>query len=127
MSDQQELMTRFEMLQQALSSIDGQLARIEQQVVDLQQAEATLEAMSEAGDQATLVPIGGGLHVRAKLVGGPVVTPVGRSYAADMDLDAAKEHLADRLEEAQKLMQQKTQEAETLAAQARSIAAKLQG
>lgn len=127
MSDQQEAMARFEMLQQALSQVDGQLARIEQQVMELQQARATLDGLSEAGDQPALIPIGGGLHIRAHLVpDAPVVNPIGRSYAADMDVDAARQALTERIEEAEKLMRQKTQEAETLASQARQLAQQLQ-
>ncbi len=126
MSDQQA-MARFEMLQQALGNVDAQLARIEQQVMDLRQAQATLDGISEAGEQPALIPIGGGLHIRATLApDAPVVTPVGRGYAADMDVEAATQGLKERIEEAEKLMRQKTQEAESLAAQARTLAQQLQ-
>ncbi len=128
MADGQDLMAQFEAVQQALQQVDAQLGRIEEQAIDLRRAIATLEALEEnAGDQETLVPIGGGVHVRARVSSDrAVVNPIGRGYAADVDLATAKAALEARSKEAEGLLQQKSQEAQRLATTAQRIAQQLQ-
>ncbi len=128
MAEGEDLMAQFEAVQQALQQVDGQLARIEDQAIDLRRAIATLEALAEAtGEQETLVPIGGGVHVRARITAErPIVNPIGRGYAADVDLDGALQALAARAKEAEQLLAQKSQEAQRLAATAQRIAQQLQ-
>ncbi len=128
MAEGQDLMAQFEAVQQALQQVDGQLGRIEEQALDLRRAIATLEALQETtGDQETLVPIGGGVHVRARITSErAVVNPIGRGYAADMDLDGAKAALEARAQEAEGLLTQKTQEAQRLASMAQRLAQQLQ-
>lgn len=125
---EQDTMARFEMVQQALQTVDAQLARIEEASIDLRRAMSTLDAISDAdGEQETLVPIGGGLHIRARVdASQAIVTPIGRGYAADMDVAAAREALAERAASTDKLLQERSQEAERLAAEARRLANQLQ-
>lgn len=123
--DEQELMARFEMVQQALQRVDAQLAHLEDNAMDLRRAMSTLEALG--GKQEALIPIGGGVHVRAHVEGDqPIVSPIGRGYAADRDKEGARQDLQKRLEEAEQAIQAHAQEAERLAAAARQIASQLQ-
>lgn len=115
----------FEAVQQRLRLVDQQLYALEQQLVEQQRALSTLESLE--ADQDALVPIGGGLHVRARLAGDqPVVVPVGAGYAADQDLEAAKKSLQARLAAGSDAMKRTEAEAEQLAQKAQALAAKLQ-
>ncbi len=120
----QQALAQFEAVQQALQSLDAQLNRIEEQAMDLRRAKSTLEAVAEGAE--SLIPIGGGLHLRASIPAGNVVTPIGAGYAADLDLETAKAQLDGRIAEADALLQQRQQEAERLAQQAQQLANQLQ-
>ncbi len=120
-------MAQFEAVQQALQQVDSQLVHIEEQAMDLRRAIATLEAIGESDEHETLVPIGGGVHVRARVTSDrPVVNPIGRGYAADVDIATAMSTLEARAKEAETLLQQKTQEAQRLASMGQRIAQQLQ-
>lgn len=117
-------MAQFQAAQQALQALDAQMARIEEQLMELRRAHSTLDNISSSTD--SLIPIGGGLHIRATVGDGPVVTPIGGGYAADMDREAALAHLDSRAKEAEQLLQQRSTEAQNLSQQLQSLAGRLQ-
>jgi prefoldin alpha subunit len=126
MDDGQALMAQFEAGQQALQNMEAQLTRLEEQSIELRRALSTIEAV-QAGAESALIPIGGGVHVRASIPAGvSFVTPVGAGYAADVDAEAAQQRLRERLAAAEKAFQGRSAEAEKLASQVRAIATQLQ-
>lgn len=118
-------MAELQAVQQRLQQVDRQLAAIEAQVMEARRAQQTLEGLT--GDQAGLVPIGGGFHVRATLHGDqPVVVPVGSGYAADHAVGDAVALLKDRADSALDLLRRTEREADSLAATAQQLAQKIQ-
>ncbi|MEK6985217.1 MAG: prefoldin subunit alpha [Candidatus Thermoplasmatota archaeon] len=81
----EQLMAQFDMVQRALARVDRQLAALEQALMESQQALGTVRHLaSAAGRQEMLLPIGGGVHVRATVdAGHPVLLPIGASYSTD--------------------------------------------
>lgn len=122
--DAQQAMAQFEATQQALQNLEMQLGRIEEQAIELRRALSTLDAV---GDAPALVPIGGGVHVPARLADGPVISPIGAGYAAEMSVEEAKAMLEERIQEAESLFRSRSQDAERLAKQARQLAQQAQG
>jgi prefoldin alpha subunit len=81
--DPRQVMAQLELVQRELSRAEGRLAALEQAMVEAQQALGTVRHLAEAqGAQSVLVPIGGGLHVRANLdAAQDVLLPIGAGYS----------------------------------------------
>lgn len=123
--DAQQVIARYEAAQAQLQQIDQRLQRLEEVLMEQRRASDTLDALG--GDQEALVPIGAGLHVRARVVGdAPVVSPVGAGYATDHSAADARADLQKRMEETQAAMETASQQADQLARSLQSLGMKLQ-
>lgn len=126
--DGEAMMAQFEAAQQRLQALDARMGRLDQAARELRSARETLTAMEGAeGEQETLVPIGGGVHLRARVDPSQlVVAPLGRGYAADRGLEAAKAAIQERLDETTQALEADNQEAQQLAQSAQQLAQQLQ-
>lgn len=123
--DSQQVIAQYEATQAQLQQVDARLVRLEEMLLEQRRAAETLEALG--GEQEALVPIGAGLHVRARVVGdAPVVTPVGAGYAVDHDLPDARAALQRRLAETQGALETAGQQADRLAQTLQSLGMRLQ-
>jgi len=123
-ADPERMGLELEAIQQRLRRVESQSMSLEADLQETRRALSTLESLT--ADQDALVPIGGGLHVRARLHGdAPIVVPIGAGYASDQDLDAAKATLQERLEATTRFLQETEAEADRLAQQGQALMARL--
>jgi prefoldin alpha subunit len=110
-------MAQMDMLQREMARMDRRMASIEQALVEAQQAAATVQALADlSGSVEALVPIGGGVHVKARLdAGSPVLLPVGAEYATEAAPAQVAEALRSRVEALTAQLRQANEEAEHVA------------
>ncbi|MCA1819359.1 MAG: prefoldin subunit alpha [Halobacteriales archaeon] len=119
----EQLMAQMDILQREMARMDRRMAAIEQALMEAQQAAATVQALSEAkGDVEALVPIGGGVHVKARLdAGAQVLLPVGAGYATEAGAAQVAEALRQRVESLSQQFRQANEEAERVAQAAAAL------
>ena len=121
----QELVARYEALQRTLQVADRQLASLEQELAELRRAQATLEGLD--GKQDVLMPIGGGVFLRAQVdAGAPVLSPLGSAYSADGPLEDAVARVRARAEHVQASFKTWSQRADELGREFQAVAGRLQ-
>ncbi len=128
MSGDEQAYARVEQIQRELQQLDRQSGVLEQRIMELHQARGTLESMKAAGGASleTLVPVGGGIHVRAVVQSGDsVLAPLGGDYATESSVEVALERLADEVESTTAVLQQVNERAEQLAQMANSMVQQL--
>jgi len=78
-----------------MARLDRRMATLEGALMEAQQAAATVQELGEAkGPLEAMVPLGGGVHVRARIdPQTPVLLPVGAGYSTE----AAAAQVADAL------------------------------
>jgi prefoldin alpha subunit len=76
-------MAQLDMVQRELTRSERRLASLEQAMMEAQQALGTVRHLADStGTQTVLLPIGGGLHVHAKLEAAQdVLMPIGAGYS----------------------------------------------
>ncbi|HEX2066331.1 MAG TPA: prefoldin subunit alpha [Candidatus Thermoplasmatota archaeon] len=81
--DPRQLMAQMDLIQRELQRAERRLAALEQAMVEAQQALGTVRHLAESGGvQQALLPIGGGLHVRAIVdATQDVLLPIGAGYS----------------------------------------------
>lgn len=85
--DPRQVMAQLDLVQRELSRAERRLATLEQAMVEAQQALGTVRHLAESsGSQQVLlnvlVPLGGGLHVRATVdAAEEVLLPIGAGYS----------------------------------------------
>ena len=121
--DPRQLAAQFEFLQRQLQSVDRRLAQLEQALVEAQQAASTVQGLAEAtGTQDTLLPIGSGVHVHAKVdPKAPVLLPIGAGYFTEGPAKDIVAALGERVEAITKSFQETSADAERLAQAAAAI------
>lgn len=124
----QELASRYEVLQRELARLDQRLGALEEGVVEARRAESTLRGLLEReGEQEVLVPIGGGVYLRARVdPSAPLIRPVGAGYATEGGLADAAARMQERAADAQKQYDAARQEAQRVAQAAQETADRLQ-
>lgn len=115
--DPRQLMAQLDLVQREMGRIERRLQALEEAAIETQQAMATLRALSEAEtEQDALVPVGGGVHIRARIDPmAKVMLPVGAGYATESDASKVIAALEERAAAVSKQFQATAQEAERLA------------
>ncbi|HLF16642.1 MAG TPA: prefoldin subunit alpha [Candidatus Thermoplasmatota archaeon] len=123
--DPRRLVAEFELVQREMGRVERRLEALEEAVMEANQAAATLRALAGAKKPAeALVPVGAGIHVRARLdSSAPVVRPVGAGTSVDGPLADAQAQLEARVEALTRSFQEASEHAQRLA----QAAAELQG
>jgi prefoldin alpha subunit len=122
--DPRQLAAQFDLVQRELQKVDRRLQAIEEALVEAQQAASTVAAFAEAGGKPldTLVPLGSGVHVAAKVEpDAAVLMPLGAGYFTEgkpADVAAA---LGERVTGLTQQFQQASSDAERLAQVAAAI------
>lgn len=114
--DPRQLMAQFDLVQRQLQRIDRQMSGLEQALMEANQALATVKHLSEStGSQEVLLPIGSGVHVRARLdAANPVILPIGAGYSTEGPAASVAAALEERVEAITKQFTAVNQEAERL-------------
>ena len=121
--DPRQLAAQFELVQRELQRVDRRLATIEEALVEAQQAASTVQALADAqGSVDTLVPLGSGVHVAAKVNGGTgVLMPLGAGYFTEDTPQNVAKALAERVKALGEQFQRASADAEQLAQAAAAI------
>ncbi len=128
MAGDEQAYARVEQIQRDLQQLDRQSGVLEQRLMELHQARATLEGLQQADGEAldTLVPIGGGIHVRASLdPRAHVMAPLGGDYATETTVEKALERLAAEVETTTGVLQRVNERADELAQAANAMVQQL--
>ena len=110
----------FQATQRQLQAVDQRLASMEATLAQWNQAVSTLSGLE--GEKEGLVPIGGGVRLRAKLLDAPVLLDVGAGYAKEFSVAEAKEQLLNQVADLQAQFRAATQDAELLAGRLQELA-----
>jgi prefoldin alpha subunit len=113
-------MAQLEMIQRELQRAERRLGGLEQAMVETQQALGTVRHLAEspagAAGQAVLVPIGGGLHVRATVdAAQDVLLPIGAGYSTPGKPAEVAKALEERVAALSKAYDEAAQRADELA------------
>jgi prefoldin alpha subunit len=109
-------MAQLDLVQRQAEATERRMEAIEQMVREAQQAAGTLRSLAQAtGEQEVLLPLGAGVHIKAKVNPKDLaIVPVGSGYATEGDLDTAAKALEARVEEAAQAFQTTLQDMERL-------------
>jgi len=123
----EQLMAHLELLQREMERMERRMAALEQALVEAQQAAATVQALSEGkGEVEALVPLGGGVHAKARLdASAMVLLPVGAGYLTETSAAQVAEALRSRVEALTKQFRQANEEADRVAQAAQAVNAEL--
>jgi prefoldin alpha subunit len=126
--DPQQLAMQYEQGQRQLQALQQHLGSLEQTMVDMRRAEATLSGLAGMrGEQEVLVPIGAGVHLRAKVAPDSlVIEPIGADYATDATAEVAAKKIQDRLKEVESAYQSAEQQFRLLSRQLQELTARLE-
>lgn len=116
-------MAQMDLLQREMDRMDRRMSAIEQALMEAQQAAATVRALGEAkGEVEALVPLGGGVHAKARLdAASPILMPIGAGYATEATPEAVAEALRQRVESLAQQLRQAHEEAERVAQAASAL------
>jgi prefoldin alpha subunit len=114
--DPRQVAAQFELVQRELQRMDRRLGALEQALAEAQQALSTVQALAAAsGEQSTLVPLGGGVHVHARLdPKAPVLVPVGAGYFTEGPATEVVAALEERVASITKSFREASEDAERL-------------
>ena len=99
-----------------------QMEAIQMSIIECERAVNAIDTLKDRDEVASLVPIGAGSFVHAKLVNPDrTIVSLGSNVSAEMSSDAAKECLVDRTEKLTKILEQMNQTMNDLAKRIRAI------
>jgi prefoldin alpha subunit len=115
--DPRQVMAQLDLVQRELQRAERRLATLEQAMVEAQQALGTVRHLADtAGTQSVLVPIGGGLHVRATVdAAQEVLLPIGAGYSTPGKPAEVAQALEERVASIGKAYDEAAQRADELA------------
>jgi prefoldin alpha subunit len=121
--DPRQQMAQLELVQRELQRTERHLEALEQALVEAQQALGTVRHLAESqGTQEVLLPIGGGVHVRARVdPAAPVLMPIGAGYSTEGESAKVAQALEERVQSIARSYEQASQRAEELAGVAASL------
>jgi prefoldin alpha subunit len=116
-ADPRQRMAQLDLVQRELQRAERRLASLEQAMVEAQQALGTVRHLAEAqGTHQVLLPIGGGLHVRAAVdAGQDVLMPIGAGYSTPGKPAEVAQALEERVAAISKAYDEAAQRADELA------------
>ncbi|MEA3142977.1 MAG: hypothetical protein QOG31_301 [Thermoplasmata archaeon] len=115
--DPRQVMAQLDLVQRELQRAERRLATLEQAMVEAQQALGTVRHLAESKElQNVLLPIGGGLHVRATVdAGQDVLMPIGAGYSTQGKAAEVAQALEERVASIGKAYEEAAQRADELA------------
>lgn len=120
----QRLVAQHDEHQARAEMLAGQMEAIQMSIIECERAVNAIDALKDGGEVASLVPIGAGSFVHAKLVKPDrTIISLGSNVSAEMSSDAAKERLVDRREKLAKILEQMNQTMNDLANRIQAIQA----
>lgn len=123
----QAIAAQYEQIQAQLTAVERQIGLLEQRLMELHQARTTLEALEGDEPLETLVPVGGGVQVRATIdPTKAILVPLGASYSTEGDLEQGMARLKQEIEQAQNALAAASQQTDGLNQAAQQLMAQAQ-
>ena len=120
----QRLVAQHDEHQAHAEMLAGQMEAIQMSIIECERAVNAIDALKDEDEVASLVPIGAGSFVHAKMVKPErTIISLGSNVSAEMSSDAAKERLVDRKEKLAKILEQMNQTMGDLAKRIQAIQA----
>ncbi len=120
----QQLIAQHDEHQARAEMLAEQMEAIQMSIIECERAVNAIDALKGEDEVASLVPIGAGSFVHAKLVKPDrTIISLGSNVSAEMSSDAAKERLVDRKEKLAKILEQMNQAMGDLAKRIQAIQA----
>jgi prefoldin alpha subunit len=120
----QRLVAQHDEHQARAEMLAGQMEAIQMSIIECERAVNAIDALKDEDEAASLIPIGAGSFVHAKLVKPDrTIISLGSNVSAEMSSDAAKERLVDRKEKLAKILEQMNQAMNDLANRIQAIQA----
>ncbi len=118
----QRLVAQHDEHQAHAEMLAGQMEAIQMSIIECERAVNAIDALKDEDEVASLVPIGAGSFVHAKMVKPErTIISLGSNVSAEMSSDAAKERLVDRKEKLAKILEQMNQTMGDLAKRIQAI------
>ena len=118
----QRLVAQHDEHQARAEMLAGQMEAIQMSIIECERAVNAIDALKDGGEVASLVPIGAGSFVHARLAKPDrTIISLGSNVSAEMSSDAAKECLVDRREKLAKILEQMNQTMGELAKRIQAI------
>ncbi|KAF5415414.1 MAG: Prefoldin subunit alpha [Candidatus Methanogaster sp.] len=122
--DMQRLIAQHDEHQAQAELLAEQMKAIQMSIIECERAVNAIDALKGKDGVASLIPIGAGSFVHAKLVKPDrTIIGLGSNVSAEMSSDAAKERLNDRKEKLAKILEQMNQNMGELAKRIQAIQA----
>jgi len=123
-SELQQLVAQHDEHQARAEMLAEQMEAIQMSLIECERAVNAIDALKDEDEVASLVPIGAGSFVHARLVKPDrTIISLGANVSAEMSSDAAKERLVDRKEKLAKILEQMNQTMGDLAKRIQAIQA----
>ncbi|MEA1868959.1 MAG: prefoldin subunit alpha [Euryarchaeota archaeon] len=120
----QRLVAQHDEHQARAEMLAEQMEAIQMSIIECERAVNAIDALKDGGEAASLVPIGAGSFVHARMVKPDrTIISLGSNVSAEMSSDAAKERLVDRKEKLAKILEQMNQTMGDLAKRIQAIQA----
>ena len=120
----QQLIAQHDEHQARAEMLAGQMEAIQMSIIECERAVNAIDALKDGGEVASLVPIGAGSFVHAKMVKPDrAIISLGANVSAEMASDDAQERLVDRKEKLAKILEQMNQTMGDLAKRIQAIQA----
>lgn len=122
--EMQRLVAQHDEHQARAEVLAGQMEAIQMSIIECGRAVNAIDALKDGDEIASLVPIGAGSFVHAKLVKPDrTIVSLGSNVSAEMSSDAAKGCLTDRKEKLTNILEQMNQAMNDLAKRIQAIQA----
>ncbi len=122
--EMQRLAAQHDEHQARAEMLAGQMEAIQMSIIECERAVNAIDALKGEDEVASLVPIGAGSFVHAKLVKPDrMILSLGSNVSAEMSSDDVKERLVDRKEKLAKILEQMNQAMNDLAKRIQAIQA----
>lgn len=124
----QEMYMEFQVLEQHIKQLQGQLGIIANQIIELNTTRNSLEEFNKISmDKDVFVPLSSGIFAKAKIRGNSeLLVNVGANVVVKKDVDSAKKLVQTQIEEIKKVQRQMIDNLEKMASRAAQLEMQLQ-
>ncbi len=124
----QELYMEFQMLEQHIKQLQGQLEVITNQLIELNTTRNSLEEFNKINmDKEVFVPLSSGIFAKAKIKDtSELIVNVGANVVVKKDIDSTKKLIQNQIEEIKKIQKQMIDNLEKMTNHAEQLEMQLQ-
>jgi len=95
--NQQEMLLKFQMLEQQINQINEQLQAVDQGIMEIKAVHFGLDELKGSTDKEILAPIGRGIFVKAKIISEKLIVDIGDRNLVEKNIEAAKKLIEEQI------------------------------